>query len=316
MDAIGTTDIAGIVADIAAEMGAAAERGTVASYIPPLARVPADKFGIAVVMADRAVHVAGDADEAFSIQSISKVFALTLALGAVGDQLWQRVGREPSGSAFNSIVQLESEHGVPRNPFINAGAIVVCDVLLGRSEPGEAIAQMVRFVRTLAGDEAGSIGIDETVALAEQDTGFRNMALANYMRAFGNIRAPVERVLGVYFHFCALAMSCRELAMAGRYLMNGGRVGGHSVITANRARRINALMMSCGHYDNSGDFAFRVGLPGKSGVGGGILCVAPGIASIAVWSPGLNPSGNSQLGTLALERLVQRTGWSVFEPRS
>lgn len=307
--------IAAIVADIAAEMREVTERGAVASYIPPLAGVSPDKFGMAVVMADGAVHVAGDADEAFSIQSISKVFALTLALGAVGDQLWQRVGREPSGSAFNSIVQLESEHGVPRNPFINAGAIVVCDVLLGRSEPREAIAQMVRFARTLAGDEAGNIGIDETVALAEQDTGFRNMALANYMRAFGNIRAPVERVLGVYFHFCALAMSCRELAMAGRYLMNGGRVGGHSVVTANRARRINALMMSCGHYDNSGDFAFRVGLPGKSGVGGGILCVAPGIASIAVWSPGLNPSGNSQLGTLALERLVQRTGWSVFEPR-
>lgn len=307
--------IAAIVAEIAEEMQGEAERGTVASYIPPLAGISPGKFGIAVVMADGTVHAAGDAEEPFSIQSISKVFALTLALGAVGDQLWRRVGREPSGSAFNSIVQLESEQGIPRNPFINAGAIVVCDVLLGRSEPREAIAQMVRFVRMLAGDDAGAIRIDEAVALAEQDTGFRNMALANYMRAFGNVRGPVERVLGVYFHFCALAMSCRELAMAGRFLMDGGKVGDHSVITANRARRINALMMSCGHYDNSGDFAFRVGLPGKSGVGGGILCVAPGIASIAVWSPGLNASGNSQLGTLALERLVQRTGWSVFEPR-
>ncbi|MGV3512648.1 MAG: glutaminase [Novosphingobium sp.] len=315
MDAIATPDIAGIVADIAAEMRLSSERGQVASYIPPLAAVSPDKFGIAVILADGSAHVAGDADEAFSIQSISKVFALTLALGAVGDQLWQRVGREPSGSAFNSIVQLESEQGIPRNPFINAGAIVVCDMLLGRSAPAEAIAQMVRFVRQISSDDQASIGIDETVALAEQDTGFRNMALANYMRAFGNIRAPVERVLGVYFHFCALAMTCRELALAGRYLMNGGRVDGHSMITPSRARRINALMMSCGHYDNSGDFAFRVGLPGKSGVGGGILCVAPGVASIAVWSPGLNASGNSQLGTLALERLVQRTGWSVFEPR-
>ncbi|AOR78568.1 glutaminase [Novosphingobium resinovorum] len=306
--------IARIVADIAAEMRGIAERGTVAFYIPPLASVPADKFGIAVVMADGTVHAAGDADEAFSIQSISKVFALTLALGAVGDQLWNRVGREPSGSAFNSIVQLETEHGIPRNPFINAGAIVVCDVLLGRLQPREAIGQMLRFVRELAGDD-DTIHIDETVARAEQETGFRNMALANYMRAFGNIHGDVELVLGTYFHFCALAMSCRQLAMAGRFLMGDGRVEGHRVVTARRARRINALMMSCGHYDNSGDFAYRIGLPGKSGVGGGILSVAPGIASIAVWSPGLNEAGNSHLGQLALEQLVHRTGWSVFEPR-
>lgn len=306
--------IARVVADIAEEMRGIAERGTVASYIPPLASVPADKFGIAVVMADGTVHAAGDADEAFSIQSISKVFALTLALGAVGDQLWNRVGREPSGSAFNSIVQLETEHGIPRNPFINAGAIVVCDVLLGRLQPREAIGQMLRFVRELAGDD-DTIRIDETVARAEQETGFRNMALANYMRAFGNIHGDVELVLGTYFHFCALAMSCRQLAMAGRFLMGDGRVEGHRVVTARRARRINALMMSCGHYDNSGDFAYRIGLPGKSGVGGGILSVAPGIASIAVWSPGLNEAGNSHLGQLALEQLVHRTGWSVFEPR-
>lgn len=316
MDAIASLPIAEIVADIAAEMRGISERGTVASYIPPLAKISPDRFGMAVVMADGAMHVAGDADVPFSIQSISKVFALTQALGAVGDQLWQRVGREPSGSAFNSIVQLETEQGIPRNPFINAGAIVLCDVLLGRYEPREAIGQMLRFVRMLADDVEESIKIDDVVAHAEQDTGFRNMALANYMRAFGNIHAPVERVLGVYFHFCALAMSCRQLAKAGRYLMDGGKVDGHSIVTANRARRINALMMSCGHYDNSGDFAFRVGLPGKSGVGGGILSVVPGVASIAVWSPGLNASGNSQLGTLALERLVQRTGWSVFEPRS
>ncbi|MCT2400710.1 glutaminase [Novosphingobium mangrovi (ex Huang et al. 2023)] len=306
--------ISAIVAEIAEEMRAQEHRGKVADYIPPLAQVPADKFGIAVVMRDGTVHTAGDAEDPFSIQSISKVFALTLALGAVGDQLWQRVGREPSGSAFNSIVQLETEHGIPRNPFINAGAIVVCDVLLGRLQPREAIGQMLRFVRMVAGDE--TIVIDEVVARAEQETGFRNKALANYMRAFGNIHAPVDLVLGTYFHFCSLAMSCRQLAMAGRYLMAGGQSDGHSVISDRRARRINALMMSCGHYDNSGDFAYRTGLPGKSGVGGGILAVAPGIASIAVWSPGLNSSGNSHLGQLALERLVQKTGWSVFEPRA
>ncbi|GGZ08314.1 glutaminase [Novosphingobium colocasiae] len=310
---MGIADLSAIITEIAEEMRFAEVRGKVADYIPPLASVPHTKFGIAVVMADGSLHTAGDAEEPFSIQSISKVFALTLALGAVGDQVWKRVGREPSGSAFNSIVQLETEQGIPRNPFINAGAIVVCDVLLGRLEPREAIGQLLRFVRELAGDD--SIAIDETVAWAEQETGFRNFALANYMRAFGNIHGPVERVLGVYFHFCALAMSCRQLALAGRFLMDGGRVGAHRVVTERRSRRINALMMSCGHYDNSGDFAFRIGLPGKSGVGGGILAVAPGVASIAVWSPGLNPSGNSHLGQLALERLVQKTGWSVFEPR-
>lgn len=309
-------DLSQIVADIAAEIRAITDRGKVADYIEPLAKVDPACFGIAITTADGTEHVAGHADEAFSIQSISKVFALTLALGEIGDQLWKRVGREPSGSAFNSIVQLETEHGIPRNPFINAGAIVVSDVLLGRGEPAEAVGELLRFVRGLAGDEA--IFIDEAVARAEQDTGFRNIALANYMRAFGNLVHPPERVLGVYFHHCALAMNCRQLARAGRYLMTGGVVPetGHSIVSPQRARRINALMLTCGHYDGSGEFAYRVGLPGKSGVGGGILAVAPGIASIAVWSPGLNERGNSQLGMLALERLVARTGWSVFEPRA
>ena len=306
-------DLSAIVADIAAEMAAAPDRGRVADYIPPLAGVDPARFGIAVIEMDGTCHLAGDAEEAFSIQSISKVFALTLALGHVGDQLWRRVGVEPSGSAFNSIVQLEAEHGIPRNPFINAGAIVVADVLLGRHEPREAIGEILRFVRALAGDD--SIVIDRAVAEAELATGHRNMALASYMRSFGNIHHAVERTLGVYFHQCALAMSCRQLALAGRYLMAAGANPGtgRQMVSRLRARRINALMMTCGHYDGSGEFAFRVGLPGKSGVGGGILAVAPGRASIAVWSPGLNARGNSQLGTLALERLVQRTGWSAFE---
>ncbi len=307
-------DLPTIVADIAAEMAAAPDRGKPADYIPPLAAVDPAKFGMAVIEADGTCHLAGDADEAFSIQSISKVFALTLALGHVGDQLWARVGREPSGSAFNSIVQLEFEHGIPRNPFINAGAIVVADVLLGRHQPREAIGEILRFVRMLTDDE--DIVIDRAVAEAELATGHRNMALASYMRSFGNIDHDVERTLGVYFHQCALAMSCRQLALAGRYLMADGILPTtqRRVVSAQRARRINALMLTCGHYDGSGEFAFRVGLPGKSGVGGGILAVVPGRASIAVWSPGLNARGNSQLGTLALERLVQRTGWSVFEP--
>ena len=302
-----------IVAEIAAEMEQVSDRGKVADYIPALGKVSASHFGIAVIMADGATYTAGEADTAFSIQSVSKVFGLTLALGLVGDELWSRVGREPSGSAFNSIVQLETERGIPRNPFINAGAIVVSDILLGSHSPREAIAEMLRFMRALADDE--TIGIDEDVARGEAETGFRNVALASYMRAFGNIHHAIELPLALYFHQCALAMSCRQLAMAGRFLMNGGRIPGSasSVVSAQRARRINALMLSCGHYDGSGEFAYRVGLPAKSGVGGGIMAIAPGIASIAVWSPGLNERGNSQLGTFALERLVQRTGWSVFE---
>ncbi len=306
-------DLTAIVAEITAEMLAAPDRGKPAAYIPPLARVDVGQFGMAVVTMDGQVFTGGAAETLFSLQSVSKVFALTLALGRVGDQLWQRVGREPSGSAFNSIVQLESERGIPRNPFINPGAIVVADVNLGRGRPRESLAELTRFIRHLADDD--TIAVDAEVADSEAETGFRNMALANYIKSFGNLNRSTEDVLALYFGQCAIAMNCRQLAMAGRYLMAGGRIpdSGHRVVSAARARRINALMLTCGHYDASGDFAFRVGLPGKSGVGGGILAVAPGIASIAVWSPGLNAQGNSQLGTLALERLAVRTGWSVFD---
>lgn len=309
-----SNDLGDVVASIAAEMAHATERGQPASYIPELAKVDPARFGLVVATTDGIVHAAGDADEAFSIQSISKVFTLTLALGKVGDALWRRVGREPSGNPFNSIVQLEHEKGIPRNPFINAGAIAVTDVLLAGHRPREAIGDILRFARYVADDD--TIHIDEKVARSEQATGFRNVALANYMRAFGTLDHAPELTLGVYFHQCALAMSCRQLAAAGRYLALDGRhpTAGARVVSAERARRINALMLTCGHYDGSGDFAYRVGIPGKSGVGGGILAVVPGKASIAVWSPGLNAVGNSLLGSIALEKLARATGWSVFGP--
>jgi glutaminase len=299
---------------INAEMVATSERGIVADYIPSLAKVSPDQFGIAVILADGSVHSAGDADTPFSIQSVSKVFTLTMALQKHGDELWSRVGREPSGSAFNSIVQLENEGGIPRNPFINAGAIVVSDVVLDGAEPRAAIGDVLRFVRMLASDDA--ITIDNDVANSEAATGFRNVALANYMKSFGNMDPYVEGALKLYFHQCALSLSCRQLAMAGRYLMNDGihPQSGEAIISPLLTRRINALMLMCGHYDGSGEFAFRVGIPGKSGVGGGILAIVPGRASIAVWSPGLNARGNSKLGTHALERLADATGWSVFMP--
>ena len=305
-------DLDSIVKEIAEEMRQRPDRGTVATYIPELAGVDPAQFGLAVIDAEGRVAVGGDADVRFSIQSISKVFTLTLALGMAGDRLWRHVGREPSGSAFNSIVQLEYEKGVPRNPFINAGAIAVTDLILSGHQPREALGEILRFMRFVADDP--SITMDEKVAASEQVTGFRNFALANYMKAYGVLTNPVELTLGVYFHQCAIAMSCRQLAMAARFLAHQGRnpSTGMSVVSAERARRINALMLTCGHYDGSGEFAYLVGLPGKSGVGGGILAVAPGKASICVWSPGLDASGNSHLGRIALEMLTKRLGWSIF----
>ena len=305
-------EIEDVLSGLTAEMADRTERGEVATYIPQLSIVDPQKFGIAVAMTDGRVFCAGDADESFSIQSLSKVFTLTLALGKVGDALWQRVGREPSGNPFNSIVQLEQERGIPRNPFINAGAIVVSDILLAGHQPREAIGEILRFIQFLADDD--SITIDHNVAASERATGFRNFALANYMRSFGNLDHAAELALGVYFHHCAIAMNCRQLALAGRFLAHGGRnpATGHSVVSAERARRINALMLTCGHYDGSGDFAFRVGIPGKSGVGGGILGIVPGIAALAAWSPGLTANGNSMLGSIALEKLARTMNWSIF----
>ena len=287
-----------VVQEIAEEMRQRPDRGQVATYIPELARVDSNAFGIAVIDAEGNVAAAGDSKAPFSIQSISKVFTLTLALGKAGDRLWQKVGREPSGSPFNSIVQLERERGIPRNPFINAGAIAVTDQILSGHKPREALGEILRFMQFLADDS--SIIIDEAVAASEQRTGFRNIALANYMKSFDVLANPVDYTLGVYFHHCAIAMSCEQLAMAGRFLAHLGRnpSTGFSVVQPERARRINAVMLMCGHYDGSGEFAYRVGLPGKT--------------SIAVWSPGLDANGNSHLGRVALEALTKRMGWSIF----
>lgn len=305
-------DLQLVLDDIYAAVEPRRGEGKVADYIPQLARIDPKRFGMAIVTVNGQVFSVGDATVPFSIQSISKVFTLTLALGKHGERLWKRVGREPSGSAFNSIVQLEHEGGKPRNPFINAGAITISDLILAGHTPREVIGEILRFMRMLADDE--DISIDPQVAKSEAATGFRNAALANFMRSFGKLDHPVEHVLGVYFHHCAIAMTCVQLAKAGLFLANNGQQpgSGHSIVSRQRARRINALMLTCGHYDGSGDFAYHVGLPGKSGVGGGIMAVAPGKAAVAVWSPGLNENGNSQLGSVALEMLANRTGWSVF----
>jgi len=307
--AAGMDDLLRQVLEAAAPYRAA---GKVADYIPALAKVDPDKLGIAVADKEGRVSGAGDCDEPFSIQSISKVFTLALALGRVGPALWDKVGREPSGSGFNSIVQLESERGKPRNPLINPGAMVVTDHLIGDRSAGDAIADLLALLRAQARDE--SICVDEIVAASEAETGARNRSLAWFMKSFGVLSNDVETVLAAYFRQCAVAMSCRQLARAGLFLAFDGRdpETGEQVIAWHRARRINSVMMLCGHYDNSGEFAFRVGLPGKSGVGGGILAIAPGHGSIAAWSPALNPAGTSAGAAAALEALVERTDWTVF----
>jgi glutaminase len=268
-------NLSAVVEEIAEEMRRRTDRGDVASYIPELARIDAGRFGMVVIDADGTVAAGGDSDVPFSIQSISKVFTLTLALGKFGDRLWRRVGREPSGSPFNSIVQLERECGIPRNPFINAGAIAVTDLILSGHQPREALGEILRFMQFLADDS--TITIDDAVAASEQRTGFRNAALANYMKSFGVLENPVDFTLGVYFHHCAIAMTCRQLATAGRFLAHLGRnpATGMSVVTAERARRINAIMLTCGHYDGSGEFAYRVGLPAKVRVSGRIQARRP-----------------------------------------
>jgi glutaminase len=305
-------DYYAVLAEIRRGVEHAIGGGRVADYIPALAKVDPSHFGIALATCDGAVAQAGEADMPFSIQSVSKVFVLTMALERVGDRLWERVGREPSGSPFNSIVQLEREQGVPRNPLINAGALVTTDALLDQGDPRACFEGVLAFLRRVSGDEA--VTYDEEVARSEAETGFRNTSLANFVRAFGNMHSSIADVLDVYFHQCSITMSCRQLARAGLYLANAGvdPLTGETVTHEARVRRINALMMTCGHYDASGEFAFRVGLPGKSGVGGGILAVAPRRGAIAVWSPGLNAAGNSLVGALALEQFTTLTGWSVF----
>lgn len=285
-------------------------KGRVAAYIPALRDVPPRQFGMAVKCIDGTEFATGAAEIPFSIQSISKVFTLQLALGHVGSKLWRRVGREPSGNPFNSLVQLEHEHGIPRNPFINAGAHVVTDIVAANE--CDAKAAILASVRRLSGNPG--VGFDSEVAASERDHGHRNRAIAHFLKAHGNLTGDVDAVLDVYFHQCSIAMSCLDLARAASFLANGGVAvdGGERIVRTRRARRINALMTTCGLYDAVGNFAFRVGIPAKSGVGGGMIGVIPGRLSVCVWSPELDPSGNSVLGTRALELFTARIKTSVF----
>lgn len=287
-----------------------AKEGKQADYIPELAKVNPDQFGMCIHTIYGEVAAIEQADTRFSIQSISKVFALAMCLSIKGDALWTKVGKEPSGTAFNSLVQLEVEHGIPRNPFINAGAIVMADILLTHLE--NPAADFLQFVREVSGTD--TIEYNEHVAISEREKGYLNAAIVNLLKHHGTIENDIEEVLHFYFLMCSIEMSCRELSQAFLAFANHRRRFDYAgvVLTASQVKRMNAIMQTCGFYDEAGEFSYLVGLPGKSGVGGGIVAIYPLQYAVAVWSPRLNAKGNSVLGIKALELLTTETQTSIF----
>jgi len=285
--------------------------GKVAGYIPALAQISGSNLGIAVCTLDGEVFHAGDAELPFSIQSISKALSLTLAVcNFESEDIWSRVGKEPSGQAFNSIIQLEFERGVPRNPFINAGALVISDLLADKlNTPKYSLMELVRRL-----SDNPKIQFNKHVARSEFQHSARNSAIAYLMKDHGNFNNDVDKVLVDYFQACSIEMSCVDLARTFSYLANRGIPVGQNkpLISAKSCKQLNALLATCGLYDEAGDFAYRVGMPGKSGVGGGIIAIIPAEMSICVWSPELNPSGNSLAGIAALELLTDKLDRSIF----
>ncbi|MGA9212303.1 glutaminase [Kaistella sp.] len=285
-------------------------KGKVPDYIPEIACIDESKFGVNFTDLDLNTFGCGDFEEKFSIQSISKVFALSFVYEKLGEKLWERVDVEPSGNAFNSLIQLEADHGIPRNPFINAGALVICDILLEISEnPKE---ELLHFIRDLSEDH--QIFFNEKVASSEMENSFRNAAMCNFMKSFGNIKNQPDAVIELYCHLCSIEMTCKQLSNSFLYLANGGKKpsSNKQFLSYSKAKRINAILLTCGFYDESGEFSFLVGLPGKSGVGGGIVAILPQKYCIAVWSPRLNEKGNSYRGMKFLEEFTTQTGESIF----
>lgn len=298
-----------ILEDIYQEILPFAKTGKQADYIPALAKVDPDQFGICLRTVDGEIYSFMQAETRFSIQSIAKVFAIAMGLSLKGEKIWKKVGKEPSGTAFNSLIQLEVEKGIPRNPFINAGALVVADVLMSELEDPEA--EFLNFIRTLCKDDTISYNME--VAQSERENGYLNAAIANLLKYHGTIKNDIEDVLMLYFKMCSVEMSCRELALAFRPFTchRDFNYAGYK-LTSSQVKRLNAIMQTCGFYDEAGEFSYLVGLPGKSGVGGGIVAIYPLKYSVAVWSPRLNSKGNSVMGMKALELLTTYTEESIF----
>lgn len=302
-------DYKSIIEDIYQEILPFADKGRQADYIPALAKVDPDQFGMCLDTVDGEEYPFMSADVRFSIQSISKVFALAMCLSLKGESLWQRVGKEPSGTAFNSLIQLEIEKGIPRNPFINAGALVLSDILI--SELKDPEGEFLNFVRSLCGDD--TVDYNMEVAMSERETSYLNAAITNLLKHYGTIDNDIEEVLMFYLKMCSVDMSCRQLSKAFLAFTNHlpFEYAGFRLSTS-RIKRLNAVMQTCGFYDEAGEFSYLVGLPGKSGVGGGIVAVYPMRYAVAVWSPRLNSKGNSVMGMKALELLTTRTNESIF----
>lgn len=299
-----------VIENIYQEILPYAKEGKQATYIPELAKVNPDQFGMCINTIYGESASIESADTRFSIQSISKVFSLAMCLSIKGDELWKRVGKEPSGTKFNSLVQLELEHGIPRNPFLNSGAIVMADILLSNlTNPEE---DFLNFVRAVSGNN--TIDYNREVAASERENGYLNAAIVNLLKYNKNIDNDIERVLQFYFLMCSVEMSCRELSLAFLAFANHRRKFDYAgiALTASQVKRMNAIMQTCGFYDEAGEFAYLVGLPGKSGVGGGIVAIYPLQYSVAVWSPRLNAKGNSVMGLKALELLTSETKESIF----
>ncbi|RXQ95558.1 glutaminase [Ancylomarina salipaludis] len=299
-----------ILQDIYTELADKNDKGQVASYIPELANINPNKFGIHYISLEGNSYGLGDHQEKFSCQSIIKVLSLCLAIKNEGVKIWKRVGVEPSGTPFNSLVQLEYEHGIPRNPFINAGAIVICDILLSQLENPKD--DFLAFVQKLALNS--NINYNPKISASEKAHGYRNAALINMMKSFDNIENSIDDVLDFYYDICSIEMTCEELAQTFLLFANNGCIpnSNERIITTSQSKRINAIMQCCGFYDEAGEFSFKVGLPGKSGVGGGIVAIHPGKYAVAVWSPRLNKKGNSYKGILALELLTTKSELSIF----
>jgi len=299
-----------LIDDIINQQETVADKGKITSYISELKFIDPDKLGIHLVTVDQKHYCSGNSNEKFSIQSISKVLSLVLAFQSEGDNLWDRVGVEPSGSAFNSLVQLEYEKGLPRNPFINAGALVICDVLVDCFDDPKQ--ELLAFIGKVSGNN--KISYNAKVAESEKRTSFRNYALIYLMKDFGNIKNKIETVLDLYFCLCSIEMTCKELAESFLFLASFGKnpFTQEAVLSQSKTKRINSIMQLCGFYDEAGEFSFKVGLPGKSGVGGGIIAIHPGKYSVAIWSPKLNEKGNSNKGMKILELLTTNSESSIF----
>ncbi|MGO2658672.1 glutaminase A [Mycetocola reblochoni] len=312
--ATGTLPPAATCTDLVADAYAHALRhreGSVADYIPALASADPDAFGLSVIEVDGGVHERGDTRQRFSIQSISKAFVYALLCEAVGhEQALAVVGVNNSGLAFNSVVAIELNDGHPMNPMVNAGALATT-ALVPAADAAERWSIIHDGLSRFAGRE---LSVDEAVYRSETQTNHRNAAIAQLLTSYGRIREDPAEVVDVYTRQCSLLVDAHDLAVMAATLADGGvnPVTGARVVTADVARDTLAVMAASGLYENSGEWLFEVGLPGKSGVAGGLVSVAPGKAGIAAYAPPLDAAGNSVRGQIATAYLSRALGLNIF----